>query len=214
MKVNKKDFRLLPNEKIIDKTKELLALKKDIDKEHIISNYYAFLSKKENYQYKKRLIEMFNNRCCYCGDSFELVLNYGNVELDHILSKTAKIEKGFNKNSIKNIAPSCHFCNDGKSDCVISQSFSDLINPYTNINSVFKRTSDLYIKIKQPFQKNKQIIEFYNGCKLYKEQHRLSYLLMYLESLKTVYKGNDFVYSRITQICEKLKKAFNHSILQ
>ena len=62
--------------------------------------------------------------------------------------------------------------------------------------------------------KNKQIIEFYNGCKLYKEQHRLSYLLMYLESLKTVYKGNDFVYSRITQICEKLKKAFNHSILQ
>lgn len=210
MKVNNKDYRLLPTEQLTDKTKELSAFKEKIAHDgHNITNYYSFLDNKINDSYRRDFVAIFNNRCCYCGDSFFEHLNYLNLEIDHILSKSTSFP---NVNFLTNLAPACHNCNSGKKACIKTNETALKINPYSSINNVFKRNDELYIVVDSKFQSDLEIVDFYKKAGLGNEIHRLNYILLVLSKMKEKYIDNDFVYSRLSFIYDKIKNSINLSI--
>ena len=173
-------------------------------------NQLFFLNNEK--EFKDELLLIFNNRCCYCGASFEVVLNFDNVEIDHIYSKSAKSATYFNKNSLLNLAPACHNCNNLKRSIIDTKEDAEEINPYKSISNAFYRSEDLYIKIKDDKKAKEIICSFYNQLGLYKEIHRLSYILLILSEMKKKYKESSEIYNKVSKIFDIIHNSFNYSL--
>lgn len=166
---------------------ECISVKKDNLKQKILKNHpkvkiiYNKVKIMDS-DYRKEFMEIYNNKCSYCGNSIQNI-SVILLEIDHYIC-----ESSFNSNEesgrIENLVLACYECNRPKKNFLITGKYIDILNPdFETIKEVFYRDDLYYIKIADKYLDDQFIVQFYNNLRLNYETRRLDYLLMSMRSL-------------------------------
>lgn len=184
--------------------------KKKMLKDHPkMTNFYKYLREK-NGQYKRRFIELYNNKCVYCGNSLDNIA-IDLFEIDHFINEASF--HGSNKaHEIENLVPACQLCNRGKNGLTINGIYLNVLNPENDIMPmVFYRDEKYNIKITDDYKTDKFIENFYIALQLGKESRRLDFLLLKMRGLsKNLQDGNNVKQNLINIINELQQKKNRH----
>lgn len=123
---------------------------------------------------------IYNEKCGYCGISY-LVRPSSDFEVDHFFCKSSGKN---NVNLLENLVYSCHFCNHKKHGYIIDESAMSFLNPDCGISETFYRDEMMHICIRNEYQSNVSVNEFYNKIQFSNERRRIEFLLMSLISYK------------------------------
>ena len=166
----------------IDYRKQLLD--KKIRSEHKrAKGVYEFVRKNEEEDgYKRQFLEVYDNKCGYCGVSNTIISNEL-FEVDHFIHKKHSVFiEPWKANEIENLVCSCRFCNRKKGSFdTVKNTYKKLHPDEGKINEIFERDYLYYIKISKKYSKDSSVIAFYKKLKMSSEVHRLDYLLMNLK---------------------------------
>lgn len=149
-------------------------------------NFYPLVSK----EYKRKYLEIYNNKCSYCGVSM-ITVGYHMIEIDHYKNKASyptEIEAG----ELNNLVVSCRTCNRSKSEMKLSNKYLNKLNPDLHeIKKYFYRDEDYSIKIVDEFKEEKEVLKFYNKLKFNYEFRKLDFLLLNIDGFfDTLEPGN------------------------
>ena len=165
-------------------------LEKFINMGHTTKNIYSIVSKRSEV-YRKIFMKIYDERCCYCGVSLDVIPNR-NFQIDHFIHQESDLFKGENRLSntdpgdIRNIVLACSFCNSNKSDFQFSNNRMHIypFHPDKNINDVFQvNNADYSIFITPKYSQNREIKAFYDKLDLGNYIHQLDCLIMHLKEL-------------------------------
>lgn len=184
-------------EKIVEKIKR---------KHPKATNFYNHI-KKNNCEYKDDFMEIYNNKCSYCGISKDLIFRKEHFQIDHYIAQT-KCSSSEEANEIKNLVLACDICNKKKSDFDISSVYDDLYPDSEEIKKTFLRDNLYYIQISEEKKNNSVIKKFYDQLELGGEIKRLDYFLMNLIRFKNQLHGIE--YELIGRIIDILKNKRNY----
>lgn len=197
-------------EKVDEKKKKLdKQIRKDHPKAKIIYN------KVKAKDYKKFFMEIYNDKCGYCGNSLKNI-SVNLFEVDHYICASyfdSKEEAGKNSKEeagkIENLVLACYDCNRSKRDLLIEELYREMLNPDgKKIRSVFQRDDLFYIKITKAFENDPVIKEFYIQLKLGYQTRRLDFLLMSLRGLCDKLAGTSKK-DKLNEILVKLQEKRN-----
>ena len=134
--------------------------------------------------YHEKFAQIYNRKCAYCGALWGL-LPVESFEVDHFLNEASfpnTTEGRAEAGRMINLIWSCVSCNRGKRGITIKPPYDDLLNVDNgNITKVFERDKDYYIQIRDTYQNDKFIQQFYESLHLGYETRRLDYLGLQLE---------------------------------
>lgn len=134
--------------------------------------------------YHEKFAQIYNRKCAYCGALWGL-LPVESFEVDHFLNEASfpnTTEGRAEVGRMINLIWSCVSCNRGKRGITIKPPYDDLLNVDNgNITKVFERDKDYYIQIRDTYQNDKFIQQFYESLHLGYETRRLDYLGLQLE---------------------------------
>lgn len=204
----KKDYRNTKYCKPIENIKEKKSvLNKKICKEHPrVKIIYNQVSDNKG-DYKASFMEMYNYKCCYCGNSIKNI-NSTLFEVDHYICESSfdtKEEAG----KMENLVLACYDCNRPKSDLLIVGEYIRMLNPdFEDIKDVFYRDDDYYISISEDFKNDYFINKFYNQLKLGYQARRLDFLLMNMSGLCDKLEGQQQS-EKLNMVLTKLKEKRN-----
>ncbi|CQR52559.1 HNH endonuclease [Paenibacillus riograndensis] len=179
------------------------AIYKNHTKQKIIYNKV----KDTAYEYRKNFMEIYNYKCCYCGNS---IVNLGAtlLEIDHYICESSFDSKEV-AGRIGNLVLACYDCNRSKSGFVIKEEYKEILDPdMDNIKSVFTRDDDYYIKIAEQYEADEFIKGFHNQLRLSYQSRRLDFLLVNLNGLCQKLDGKPQA-ERLNVILRKLKEKRN-----
>lgn len=158
----------------------------DINKVHPKAvDMHTYVSKNEN-EFKYNFMNIYNNKCAYCGVS-SLLTPKKMFQIDHIIYEKnksifkTKKEAGY----MNNLALSCYECNSNKSDFLLVGTLLDELHPDDGAitNNFIRNQDDYTIEIVDEETRSSGVVEFYNKLKLGNQIHRLDYLLMNMQGL-------------------------------
>ena len=164
---------------LMDVAQKKTELKRCIESDHPgIEDMHQYVSKNDG-PYKKLFMEIYNNKCAYCGVSLSIIPKRM-FEVDHFVHE--KADEFPNKaaaSHMDNLVLGCHFCNRYKREFFIPPEQRDSLHPdLDGIKKSFVRDNHYYIKISETQKNNATINAFYTKAKLGAEIHRLDYLLI------------------------------------
>lgn len=200
------DYRLVdgqcPFERIHDRKDNLLL---QIKQKHPRSNNHYNIVKTKNDPLHKQFAMIYNERCGYCGITYQ-VRPFSDFEIDHFLCKSSGKD---GVNLLDNLIYSCHFCNYKKHEYLIDESARSILNPDFGISETFYRDEMMHIRIRDEYQSNGNVIDFYNKIQFSNERRRIEFLLMSLISYKNrlVDEKTILVISKIIDI---IRDSYNH----
>lgn len=204
----KKDYRNTRYCKQLENLKEKKKVLNDkICKEHPrVKIMYNQVSDNKGV-YKAPFMEMYNYKCCYCGNSITNISAI-HFEVDHYICESSfdtKEEAG----KIENLVLACYDCNRPKSSLLIEGEYVRKLNPdFEEITDVFYRDDDYYIKISEDFEKDDFINKFYEQLNLGYQARRLDFLLMNMRGLCDKLEGQPHA-EKLNMILTKLKEKRN-----
>lgn len=164
-------------------------------------------------EYKNLFLNAYGYKCAYCGVSIDIIPKKM-FEVDHYIHKSSK---KFNSISdagiIENLVLSCYDCNRAKGDIELSdEMYKKLYPDGEEVKKCFYRSGDYYIKISESEKANQEILNYYNTIELYKEIHRIDFLLMNMIGLAKENEGNDELTSNLYKAIEILRQKRNISV--
>ena len=184
--------------------------KKQMIKDHPrMTNYYRYISENGG-QYKRQFIELYNDKCVYCGNSLDNI-TIELFEIDHFINE-ASFQGADKKNAhkIENLVPACQLCNRGKSGLTIEGDYIDVLNPESGeLPKVFYRDEKYYIQISDDYKADDFIERFYIALALGKESRRLDYLLLKMKGLTKKLEDGHKVKQGLTNIINVLQQKRN-----
>lgn len=184
--------------------------KKKMLKDHPkMTNFYKYLREK-NGQYKRKFIELYNDKCVYCGNSLDNIA-IDLFEIDHFINE-ASFHGSNRAHEIENLVPACQLCNRGKNGLTIDGIYLNVLNPEIDVMPmVFYRDEKYNIKITDDYKTDEFIEKFYIALQLGKESRRLDFLLLKMRGLsKHLQEGNKVKQSLINIINELQQKKNRH----
>lgn len=143
-------------------------------------NHYKWI-KKKNAPFKKIFLNIYDNRCVYCGNTIDNI-HIDLFEIDHYKNK-ASFENESEAGDIINLYPSCQACNRGKSGIEIKGEYLKILDPNNNIYNVFFRDDDYSICIKDEYKTDDFIKKFYDDVHLGNQTKRIDYLLKVMNDI-------------------------------
>ena len=184
--------------------------KKQMTDEHPkMTNYYKYISEKSG-PYKRKFIELYNDKCVYCGNSLDNI-TIDLFEIDHFINE-ASFQGCDKKNAhkIENLVPACQLCNRGKSGLTIEGAYVDMLNPESSeLPKVFHRDEKYYIQISDDYKTDAFIERFYVALALGKESRRLDYLLLKMKGLTQKLEDSHKAKPRLISIINELQQKRN-----
>ncbi|MDE8326587.1 HNH endonuclease signature motif containing protein [Erysipelothrix rhusiopathiae] len=183
----------LPSEKIM--------LGRKIDERVLIEcnkgKHYQKIRNK-NSSYYKEFIEIYNQKCGYCGINIEIESN-SSFQIDHFVNRGREESTEFNDfDNINNLVFCCRKCNTRKSGFDVikeGEISSDLIFPdKESIKFVFYRNESYKIEISENYKSNILVNEFYDKLSLGDYSRRLDYLLLNLYDFISKNSDNEHIY--------------------
>lgn len=172
-------------ENVIDKKS---SLDEKIRKEHPRIKILYNKINERNSKYNAKFREIYNCKCVYCGTSID-ILPATLFEVDHFVAESlydSKEEAG----KIENLVLSCYKCNRNKKDFSIENRYIDVLNIDSgNITKVFYRDKQYYIKVREVYENDEIIKEFYKKLQFNHQVRRLDYLLMNMVGLHKKIEG-------------------------
>jgi hypothetical protein fulcA4_13182 len=164
-----------------------ILIRKIREKHPRAHNFYSLVRS----EYKNEFMEVYNNKCAYCGVSLDLIPKRM-FEIDHFVNeKSARFKNGCrrNKNGMSNLVLSCYDCNRKKTNFNIDKQIEYILHgDYEKVKNIFHRNQKDYsieignIAIFTTIQQD-IIRDFYNTLMLGNYIHRLDYLLMSMRAL-------------------------------
>lgn len=168
-------------ENIKENKKELE--KQILNKHPRVTNFYKQIKPNNNSSYKRKFIEIYNNKCSYCGVLSDIV-SIENFEIDHFICK-ADTEDEINKNELSNLVLACKYCNRKKSNLIIEDKYKEQLHPDNkDITKFFYRDNLYNIKIEDTYKNNEFIKTFYDKLNFIHFSRKLDYLLLNLIKFK------------------------------
>lgn len=180
--MNKEDYRNTTYCKKLEKvTEKKEELKKKIRNQNHprTENFYKIVRD----EFKHEYLEIYNYKCAYCGVSLAVLLDSDLFEIDHYENEASfKTKKEAGK--LENLVLACRNCNRNKSGFLIKKDYLEKLQPDNDkIKKIFYRTDNYGIKISPEYEKDEEILKFYNQLKLDFEFRKLDFLLLNLEGL-------------------------------
>ncbi len=162
-----------------------------LESEHPRATNQHYLVSMNEGPYKKPFLEMYDNKCVYCGNSIKnIAINL--FEIDHYINKASvKESEDDSINHINNLYPACKLCNSKKSGITFIDEYIDLFNPDNNIYNLFYRDEQFNIKIQDEYIGDDFIKKFYEKLKLNHNARRLDYLLLCMRGLAEKTNGSE-----------------------
>lgn len=157
--------------------------------------------------------KIYNYKCAYCGASMRFT-NMQLFEVDHFICESSfgnDTASKANAGKLSNLVFSCFTCNRGKHDLLIEGNYCKMLNPDdSSILEVFYRDQEYYIKIKDKYENDIIIKDFYDKLKLGFQTRRLDYLLMEMKGLVNEVRDKNLKYEMESAI-EKLMEKKNYT---
>lgn len=133
--------------------------------------------------YKTKFMDLYNNRCVYCGVTINVLVNIYLFEIDHFICKS-KFKKDSDAGSLSNLVLSCRCCNRNKSNHSWQDNYNKILFPDNGkIKDLFVRDENYYIQISKDYLADDTIRKFYDKLRLGAEKRRLDYLLTEMKGL-------------------------------
>lgn len=200
-----KDYRLVdgqePFEMIQARKAELLH---QIKQKHPRSNNHYNIVKTKSDPFHKQFALIYNERCGYCGITYQ-VRPSSDFEIDHFLCKSSGRE---GVNLLDNLVYSCHFCNHRKHEYLIDESVRSILNPDLDINKTFYRDEMMHIRIRDVYQSDVHVNDFYDKIQFSNERRRIEFLLMSLISYKK-YLVDEKTILAFSKIIDIIRESYN-----
>lgn len=189
----------------IDKKKE--KLNEEITQEHTrVKIIYNQIKDKDNV-YKAKFMKIYNYKCSYCGNSIDNISS-NLFEVDHYICESSFKSKEV-AGKIENLVLACYDCNRTKSDFLIENKYTDILNPdLEKIKDVFFRDEMYYIGISDEYKNDKFIKSFYDQLKLAYQSRRLDFLLINILGLCEKVEGKPQA-EKLNIILRKLQQKRN-----
>lgn len=200
--MDKQDYRntinCLPLEQIEEK--KAILLKRIREEGHPRArDHYPIV---KDTAFKAEFNSIFNGKCAYCGAATYIHgINY--FEVDHLVND-ASFNSRADSGDIMNLVLSCMPCNRNKSSYPTNYA---TYNP-ENLKKYFWRNNNYGIEIEPYYQKNLDIVGFYEKLKLDLEFRKLDFLLLKLYHFKKL-QLSDEIRSLISRIEDILRKKRN-----
>ncbi len=138
--------------------------------------------KDKNGSYKNKFMEIYNYKCCYCGNSIANISS-NLFEIDHYICESSFESKEI-AGKMENLVLSCYECNRSKSDFLIKDEYVDLLSPdLEKVKDVFYRDELYSIQISEEYNNDMFIKLFYEQLKLGYQSRRLDFLLINLRGM-------------------------------
>ena len=190
-----------------------LSSKKKKIKEDILKKYpkakdmHPYVSNNSS-SFKDDFMEAYNKKCSYCGVSTKII-GRKQFEIDHLIPKSSDCFKGkTTAGEMDNLVLACYDCNRSKGDFELQE-----INDYCKINpdkagirQTFFRDAEYYIRICEDFSNDASVKAFYQRVGLYRQIHRLDYLLINMIGFRDENEANLLLYKELTKAIEALKE--------
>lgn len=189
----------------IDKKKE--KLNEEITKEHPrVKIIYNQIKDNDN-EYKVRFVKIYNYKCSYCGNSIDHI-SWSLFEVDHYICESSFNSKEV-AGKIENLVLACYDCNRAKSNFLIEDKYTDILNPdLEKIKDVFFRDEMYYIRISEEYKTDNYIKSFYDKIKLEYQSRRLDFLLINILGLCEKIEGKPQA-EKLNTILRKLQQKRN-----
>lgn len=182
------------------------SVEKLIRKKHRNAKDLYRLIRDNSGEYKRPFMQVYSNRCAYCGFSTDLApIDY--FEIDHYLHKNhSQFKTVADAGIINNIVLACRACNHNKLNYEIPDSIRETVFPDgEEIKSVFIRDALYNIIISDKYKDNPLINEFYYILKLGAETKRIDYAIMRLKRRQKI-ETDPNTYMSLGRIIEELWK--------